>query len=208
MDARKLAELRKDLTSFLDDVAGSLGHPRRRRWCDAYLRGLLLDGHRQSVEPMAARLRAIERGDEQALQQFLDQSPWDEQELLDALHAWVARRFGGEGDLIIDDTGFPKQGAHSVGVARQSTGTLGKVASCRVAVTLPFATPTQVVALDAQSDLPEAWTADAERRTAAGVPESVAYRPKWRTALAMLRRAQANGLRGVVLADSAFGTAT
>ena len=211
MDARKLAELRKDLTSFLDDVAGSLGHPRRRRWCDAYLRGLLLDGHRKSVGPMAARLRAIERGDEddeQALQQFLDQSPWDEQELLDALHARVARRFGGEGDLIIDDTGFPKQGAHSVGVARQSTGTLGKVASGRVAVTLPFATPTQVVALDAQSDLPEAWTADAERRTAAGVPESVADRPKWRTALAVRRRAQANGLRGVVPADSAFGTAT
>lgn len=211
MDARKLAKLRKDLTSFLDDVAGSLGHPRRRRWCDAYLRGLLLDGHRKSVEPMAARLRAIERGDEdyeQALQQFLNQSPWDEQELLDALHAWVARRFGGEGYLIIDDTGFPKQGTHSVGVARQYTGTLGKVASCQVAVTLQFATPTQVVALDAQLYLPEAWTADAERRTAAGVPESVAYRPKWRTALAMLRRAQANGLRGVVLADSAFGTVT
>ncbi len=80
---------------------------------------------------MAARLRAVERGDEdseQALQQFPDQSPWDEQELLDALHAWVARRFGGDGDLIVDGTGFPEQGAHSVGVARQSTGTLGKVA--------------------------------------------------------------------------------
>ena len=82
MDARKLTGLRADLTSFLDDVAGTMGNPRRRRWCDAYLRGVLLDGHRKSVEPMAARLQLIEQGSEdyeQALQQFLNQSPWDEQ---------------------------------------------------------------------------------------------------------------------------------
>ena len=142
MDERKLTKLRKELTSFLDDVAGALGHPRRRHWCDAYLRGILLDGHRKSVEPMAARLKAIESGDgdyEQALQQFLNQSPWDEQGLLDALHTWIGERFGTDGFLIIDDTGFPKQGEHSVGVARQYTGTLGKVASCQVAVTV--ATP-------------------------------------------------------------------
>src|SRR3954464_4665430 len=86
MDARKLSKLRNDLTAFLDEVAGPLGHPRRRRWCDAYLRGVLLDGHRKSVEPMAARLQAIEQGEEdyeQALQPFLNQSPWDEQALLD-----------------------------------------------------------------------------------------------------------------------------
>src|SRR6476469_10151844 len=116
MDARTLTKLRKDLTSFLDDVVGTLGHPRRRHWCDAYLRGVLLDGHRKSVEPMAARLRAIEQGSEdyeQALQQFLNQSPWDEQRLLDGLQAWVAGRFGTDGALILDDTGVPKQGEHS-----------------------------------------------------------------------------------------------
>jgi len=211
MDARKLAKVRADLTSFLDDVAGCLGHPRRRRWCDAYLRGVLLDGHRKSVEPMAARLRVIEQGSadyEQALQQFLNQSPWDERELLDGLHAWIGRRFGHDGFLIIDDTGFPKQGEHSVGVARQYTGTLGKVASCQVAVTLQFATATQVVALDAQLYLPEAWTEDGDRLARAGVPASVGYQPKWQMALAMLRRAHANGFRGVVLADSPFGTVT
>ena len=211
MDARKLSKLRGDLTAFLDEVAGPLGHPRRRRWCDAYIRGILLDGHRKSVEPMAARLKAIEQGDEdyeQALQQFLNQSPWDEQELLDGLQAWIGRRFGTDGFLIIDDTGFPKQGTHSVGVARQYTGTLGKVASCQVAVTLQFATATQVVALDAQLYLPEAWTADGDRLTEAGVPESAGYQPKWQMALAMLRRSRANGLRGVVLADSLFGTVT
>src|SRR6476646_6477721 len=107
MDARTLTKLRKDLTSFLDDVVGTLGHPRRRRWCDAYLRGILLDGHRKSVEPMAARLKAVEQADgdyEQALQQFLSQSPWDEREILDGLQRWIGRRFGREGYLIIDDT--------------------------------------------------------------------------------------------------------
>ena len=211
MDARKLNKLRNDLTAFLDDVAGSLSHPRRRRWCDAYLRGVLLDGHRKSVEPMAARLKVIEQGPEdyeQALQQFLNQSPWDEQELLDGLHAWIGRRFGRDGFLIIDDTGFPKQGEHSVGVARQYTGTLGKVASCQVAVTLQFAAAAQVVALDAQLYLPEAWTKDRKRLANAGVPDAVDYQPKWQMALAMVRRAVANGLSGVVLADSLFGTVT
>src|SRR4051812_34873960 len=97
MDARKLTKLRKDLTAFLDAVAGSLGHPQRRHWCDAYLRGVLLDGHRKSAEPMAARLKTIESGDEdyeQALQQFLSQSPWDEQPVLDDLHAWIGGRLG------------------------------------------------------------------------------------------------------------------
>jgi SRSO17 transposase len=211
MDARKLAKLRNDLTAFLDEVAGTLGHPRRRYWCDAYLRGVLLDGHRKSVEPMAARLRAIEQGDEdyeQSLQQFLNQSPWDEQPVLDDLHAWIGRRFGTDGFLILDDTGFPKQGEHSVGVARQYTGTLGKVASCQVAVTLQFATAVQVVALDARLYLPEAWAGDRERLTRAGVPDAVGYEPKWQLALAMVRRAVANGFRGVVLADSLFGTVT
>ena len=211
MDARKLTKLRTDLTAFLDDVAGPLGHPRRRKWCDVYLRGVLLDGHRKSVEPMAARLKAIEQGSEdyeQALQQFLNQSPWDEQAVLDGLQTWIAKRFGTDGVLILDDTGFPKQGEHSVGVARQYTGTLGKVASCQVAVTLQFATATQVVALDARLYLPEGWAADRDRMAKAGVPDGVGYRPKWEIALDMVRRAAAQGFTGVVLADSLFGTVT
>jgi SRSO17 transposase len=211
MDARKLIKLQTELTEFLDDVVGTMGNPRRRRWCDAYLRGVLLDGHRKSIEPMAARLKAIEQGTEdyeQALQQFLNQSPWDEQDVLDGMHAWIGGRFGTDGFLIIDDTGFPKQGEHSVGVARQYTGTLGKVASCQVAVTLQFAMATQVVALDARLYLPEAWTQDRERLTKAGVPDSVGYQPKWQMALAMVRRAVANGFEGIVLADSLFGTVT
>lgn len=211
MDARKLTKLRQELTSFLDDVVGSMGNPRRRRWCDAYLRGVLLDGHRKSVEPMANRLKIIEQGTEdyeQALQQFLNQSPWDEQKVLDGLQTWIARQFGSDGFLIIDDTGFPKQGQHSVGVARQYTGTLGKIASCQVAVTLQLATRQEVVGLDAKLYLPEAWAVDEDRMAQAGVPDVVGYQPKWQLALAMLRRAFAQGFSGIVLADSLFGTVT
>ena len=211
MDARKLTKLRKDLASFLDDVVGTLGNSRRRRWCETYVRGVLLDGGRKSIEPMAARLEKIESGPEdyeQALQQFINQSPWDEQAVLDGLQVWIGRRFGTDGFLILDDTGFPKQGTHSVGVARQYTGTLGKVASCQVAVTLQFATPREVVGLDARLYLPQSWADDPRRLQKSGVPEDVGYQPKWQLALAMLRRAQANGLGGIVLADSAFGTVT
>src|SRR5581483_1153968 len=211
MDARKLSKLRKDLIAFLDAVVGGLGHPRRRRWCEAYMRGVLLDGQRKSIEPMAARLRKIEQGTEdyeQALQQFVNQSPWDEQAVLDGLQAWVGQQFGSEGYLILDDTGFPKQGRQSVGVARQYTGTLGKVANCQVAVTLQFATSREVLGLDARLYLPEAWTADRSRCDRSGVPSEVEYQPKWQLALSMLRRAAANGLQGTVLADSLFGTVT
>lgn len=130
------------------------------------------------------------------------------QEVLDDLHAWIGGRFGTDGFLVIDDTGFPKQGGHSAGVARQYNGTLGQVASCPVAVTLPFATAAHVVALDARLCLPEAWTDDRDRLTKAGVPDAVGYQPKWQMAPAAVRRAVANGFGGVVPADSPFGTVT
>jgi SRSO17 transposase len=211
MDARKLVKLRRDLVAFLDAVVGTMDNARRRRWCETYVRGVLLDGQRKSIEPMSARLKKIEHGAEdyeQALQQFINQSPWNEQVVLDSLQTWVGRQFGREGYLILDDTGFPKQGKHSVGVARQYTGTLGKVASCQVAVTLQLATHREVLGLDARLYLPQAWADDRERCKASGIPVEVAYQPKWQLALAMLRRAHVNGLSGTVLADSLFGTVT
>jgi SRSO17 transposase len=211
MDARKLSKLRTELTLFLDDVVGDLGYARRRRWCETYLRGVLLDGQRKSIEPMAARLQKIEHGEEdyeQALQQFINQSAWDEQAVLDSLQGWIGRELGADGFLIIDDTGFPKQGEHSVGVARQYTGTLGKVTNCQVAVTLQLATGRDVVGIDSKLYLPEGWCNDRERCRKAGIPETTSYQPKWQLALTMLRRAKSNGLGGVVLADSLFGTVT
>src|SRR5262245_24898025 len=212
MDANQLRRLRSDLAGFLEDLTPDrLGNAARRRWAEVYLRGLLLDGHRKSIEPMAGRLRAIDGGGrdyEQALQQFVNQSPWADRPVRDRLARRVLAAAGAGGVLIVDDTGFPKQGNHSVGVARQYSGTLGKVANCQVAVTLQYATAHEVFALDAELYLPEAWGRDAARLAAAGVPEGLGYRPKWRIALGLLAQAKENGLTGVALADSAYGDVT
>ena len=212
MDATRLHKLRIDLTNFLDVILLDLGRNGRRSWADRYVRGRLLDGHRKSIEPMAQRRRATDQGAldyEQGLQQFVNQSPWDERPGRDRLAGHLAAVLDPDGFLIVDDTGFPKQGAHSVGVARQYSGTLGKVGNCQVAVTLQYATDREVVALDADVYLPEgSWGGDPARLRAAGVPEGVGYRPKWRIGLALRRRAKANGFTGVVLADSASGEVT
>ena len=211
MDAKSLQRLRTDLAAFLDVVLPDLGRKGRRAWAELYVRGLLLEGRRRSVEPMAQRLRAIDRTEhdyEQGLQQFVNQSPWDDRPVRDALARQLREALGGEGLLILDDTGFPKQGQHSVGVARQYSGTLGKVGNCQVAVTLQFATDQEVACLDAALYLPESWAEDRPRLRAAGVPAGVGYQPKWQLGLALLERARANGYGGVVLADSAYGDVT
>jgi SRSO17 transposase len=212
MNTKQVQRLRADLTAFLDGLLPDrLGNVTRRRWAEVYLRGLLLGGHRKSVGPMADRLRAIDgstRDYEQALQQFLNQSPWEDRPARDRLARRVLAAVGAGGSVIVDDTGFPKQGTHSVGVARQYSGTLGKVGNCQVAVTLQYATGQEVFALDAELYLPQEWGGDRDRLDAAGVPRDLGYRPKWQIALALLGRAKANGVRGVVLADSAYGDNT
>jgi SRSO17 transposase len=213
MDAKRLQRLRADLTTYLDALApDQLGNLTRRRWAEIYLRGLLLDGQRKSIAPLAERLQAIDESChdyEQALQQFVNQSPWPDRPLRDRLTRHVLGMVGVGGSVILDDTGFPKQGTHSVGVARQYSGTLGKVGNCQVAVTLQYATEREVFALDAELYLPEAeWGNDRARLRSAGVPDDVGYRPKWQIGLTLLARAQANGLSGIVLADSAYGDTT
>jgi SRSO17 transposase len=157
MDGRSLGRLKRELAGFTGELLVDLHRRDQRAWATAYLRGLLLDGDRKSVGPMAQRLTAIDRGVgtdrrdyEQALQQFVGQSSRPADAVRDRLQRWLAvrgrRRQPGDGSdaaptdlLILDDTGFPKQGAAPVGVAQQYTGTLGKVASCQVAVTLQHA---------------------------------------------------------------------
>jgi len=121
MDARKLERLRSALAEFMEELTPDIGRRDRRQWAMTYVRGLLLDGQRKSVEPMAQRLAVIDdaAGDyEQSLQQFVNQSPWDERAVRNRLAGWIRRRLKGESFLLIDSVGFPKQGAHSVGVAR------------------------------------------------------------------------------------------
>jgi len=237
MDGRSLGRLKRELEAFAGELTADLPRRDQRAWATTYLRGLLLDGDRKSVGPMAQRLAAIDheagadrRDYEQALQQFVGQSTWPADAVRDRLQRWLAARGrrrqrpgGAPGAaaptdlLILDDTGFPKQGTASVGVARQYTGTLGKVAGCQVAVTLQHARQPaadtaaggEVFCVDARLYLPETgWCDDRRRMDRAGVPKEVGYQPKWRIALGMLRRARANGLGGVVLADSLFGTVT
>src|SRR6201981_2973681 len=133
MTDAQLARCRKRLEQFLVDLLEPVGRSERRHWGAVYVRGLLLDGERKSIEPMAKRLPD---GNEQAMQQLVGQSPWAWQPVWERLARRMVRELEPDAVWVIDDTGFPKQGEHSVGVERQYSGTLGKVGNCQVAVSL------------------------------------------------------------------------
>jgi SRSO17 transposase len=180
-----------------------MGRAERQHWAEMYIRGLLLDGERKSIEPMAARLPGA---DVQALRQFVNQSPWAWEPVQEALAHTVVDALLPEAVYLIDGTSFPKQGTHSVGVARQYCGALGKTANCQVAVTVHLGTDTTSVPLTWALYLPEEWAADAERRAEVGIPPTLQYQPKTDLALASLARVRAWGLQPrPVLADSEFG---
>ena len=173
-----------------------------------YLHGLLLDGERKSIEPLSRR---VPGGNEQNLQQFVNQSPWDAAPILAAYRARMAATFAREdGVIAVDDTGLPKQGRHSVGVARQYCGALGKTANCQVAVSLHYATRAADYPLALRLYLPESWTGAPERLAAARVPEGErAFKAKWEIALDLLDGVRAEGLpHAVVVADAGYGAVT
>src|SRR3954465_2029043 len=159
--------------SFRDDF----NRPRQARWCGVYLRGLLQDGDRKSAEPMAARVPLPEGQEvsdpDQALQQFLGQSTWDERAVLRRYRATMAAKFADPaGILVIDDTTFPKPGKHSVGVQRQYCGALGKKANCQCAVSVHSVAPRGHYPLAMRLYLPESWLGDPKRLDRAHVPEA------------------------------------
>src|SRR3954470_17958294 len=196
------AELERWLGPFL----ARLRRKAQRRWAPAYLRGLILPGERKSVEPMAAR---VAPGDTQQLHHFVSTSPWATAPLEDELVKAAGRLVGGpDAVLVVDDTALVKQGQHSVGVKRQYCGQLGKRANCQSLVSLTLARGEVPVGVGLRLFLPEDWCADAERRAAARVPDTVGYRPKWRIALDEIDRVLASGARfGSVLADAEYGRA-
>jgi SRSO17 transposase len=210
MTPAQLRRVRTRLLAFAQDIFESIPRKDQRRWGQTYLRGLLLDGKRKSIEPMATRLA---RGDpqadayalEQALQQFVNQSPWD----WTAVRRRLAERMTaaiGPAAWVIDDTGFPKFGRYSVGVAPQYCGALGKVANCQVGVSIHATTDQASCPIDWRLFLPEEWDHDAERRRKAHLPADVHHRPKWQLALDMLDELAAWGLAPpVLLADAAYG---
>jgi SRSO17 transposase len=198
----ELARVRRRLVAFAAEVFQPLARADQRRWGECYLRGLMLDGKRKSIQPMAERLPD---GNEQALQQFVSQSPWDWRPVRQRLATQMTAVVDPDA-WVVDDTGFPKFGTASVGVARQYSGTLGKVANCQVGVSIHAATDQASCPLDWRLFLPESWDADAERRRTAHLPEAVGHRPKWQLALDMLDELDGWGLvPPVVVADAGYG---
>jgi len=170
-----------------------------------YLHGLLLDGERKSIQPLSHR---VPGGDEQRLQQFINQSPWDAAPILREYRACMAEVLAGEdGLIVIDDTGFAKQGKHSVGVKRQYSGTLGKVGNCQVAVSLHYANGEADYPLALRLYLPDVWTNDPDRLAKAGVPEAErGFKTKWQIALDLLDTVREEGLaHAAVVADAGYG---
>jgi SRSO17 transposase len=197
---------------FLDDLCDALGHADRHEGLKGYCRGVMLPLERKSVEPLAAhldprRVRALH----QSLHHFVAKSEWSDAAVLARARAHVVaamdpdeRRY-----WIVDDTGFRKHGRHSVGVARQYCGEIGKQDNCQVAVSVSLATVSASVPIAWRLYLPEEWALDRTRRAKAGVPEAVGFATKPQIALEQLQEAKATNVpQGVVLADAGYGTNT
>jgi len=209
-------EVLKRLRDYAEEFQDLYRYPTQFSWSGVYLRGLLEDGERKSIEPMAARvplpLELSQINDpEQALQQFVNQSPWDEQEVEKRYRRVMAESLASpRGIFVIDDTGSPKQGQHSVGVQPQYCGQLGKKANCQVAVTVHYVSPQGHFPAALRLHLPESWTASPARLEAAKVPEPFRVeKTKGQIALELLDQVRGEGLLSgdVVITDAASGVA-
>ena len=200
----ELAALGGRLEAFAADVLESLPRKDQRARGECYLRGLMLDGRRKSIEPMAQRLGEVHY---QALHHFVAASPWD----WGPVRRRLATRLVGALEPVawaVDDTGFPKDGDHSVGVQRQYSGTLGKTANCQLGVSVNAVTEQASCPLDWRLFVPESWDAPTmgARRAACHLPEDVRHRPKWQLALDMLDELDQWDLRPPVpVGDAGYG---
>src|SRR2546426_4066292 len=191
MNARELQACADRLEEFLVTMLASVGRSERRHHGSLYVQGMLLDGERKSIEPLAER---VPGGNVQALQQFVGQSPWAWEPVRRLLARHLEEELPPAAGWIVDDTGFPKQGKESVGVARQYSGTLGKVGNCQVAVGGHLAAEAERVPLDWALYLPPAWGGDAERWRKAGVPGHPPFPPQVELALGVIDHLLAWGL--------------
>jgi SRSO17 transposase len=196
--------------AYVEALAEVIGHADREQPLRDYCVGLLMPCERKSVEPMAA-LVAPSRvsAEHQSLLHFVGQAPWSDEAVLRCVRDLVLPVIERQGPItawIVDDTGFPKKGTHSVGVARQYCGRLGKQDNCQIAVTLSVANRAASLPVAYRLYLPEAWAANPDRRAKAGVPDDVMFKTKPQIALDQVRAAHAAGITpGVVLADAGYG---
>jgi len=196
--------------AYMNGLAQAAGHSDREEPIKAYCKGLLLPGERKSVEPMAARLAPDNvRQTHQSLHHIVADSPWEDDVILRRVRGSVLPEMEKKGEVeawIIDDTGFPKKGTHSVGVTRQYCGQVGKQDNCRIAVSLSVATASASLPIAWRLYLPEIWAKDRQRRKKAGVPSEVAFATKPQIALEQIQKALEDGVPPApVLADAAYG---
>jgi SRSO17 transposase len=198
---------------YVRRLGEAIGHADRREPLRAYLTGLLLSGERKSIEPMAARIEPQRVGARhQSMHHFVAKAPWDDDAVLSTARDYALgqlERHAPVAAWIVDDTGIPKKGKHSVGVARQYCGVLGKQDNCQIAVTVSLANSTMSVPCAWRLYLPEPWVQNRKRRKAAGIPNEVEFRKKWQIALEEIDRLLADDLpRAPVVADAGYGSTT
>lgn len=203
------------MEQFFERIGAHLKDRRKRESFAMYAFGILGDGERKSAEPIAARACADPdqtNNVHSKLLYFLSRSAWDDRAVrLEAARYAIEAVEKREPvtTWIIDDTGFLKQGTHSVGVQRQYTGSAGKITNCQVGVSLAVATGSEQIPVDFELYLPACWIEDAQRRLEARIPDSATFKTKVQLALEMMDRAKRNGVPGdIVLADSAYGDST
>lgn len=199
--------------AFVEALSGVVGHAGRAEPLRDYCTGLLLPVDRKSVEPIAAATAPCKvSAKHQSLLHFVGQAPWADEAVMAKVRSMVLpviERSGSVRACIIDDTGFPKKGKHSVGVARQYCGQLGKPDNCQVAVTLSIANAAASLPVAHRLYLPESWANDPARRKKAGVPGHIVFQTKPEIAYDQIKAAQAAGIAsGVVIADAGYGVNT
>jgi SRSO17 transposase len=208
--ASAVSDTETRFAAYVEDLGEAIGHADRVLPLQWYCTGLLLPGERKSVEPMAARVAPDEvRSAHQSMHHLVAAAPWSDCALLAAARSYALPRIkelDPDWAWIIDDTGNPKKGQHSVGVAKQWCGVLGKQENCQVAVTLTVANQAASLPIAHRLYLPEVWANDPEKRKKAGIPEEIAFQTKQQIAVSQIQDAIADGVpAGIVLADAAYG---
>lgn len=199
--------------AYIEGLAEAAGHVDRHLPLKNYCTGLLLPGERKSIEPMAARLAGDNvRRMHQSLHHVVADAPWSDEAVLDRSLDFVISAMLRRDPVVawvVDDTGFPKKGRESVGVARQYCGQVGKQDNCRVAVSLSVTTEKASMPVAYRLYLPQSWIEDRERRKKTGVPDSIQFQTKAEISLDQIRRARERGIpQGVVVADAGYGNDT
>jgi SRSO17 transposase len=209
MTPHRLQKLRKELSGFLNEMLEGQGRPERRDALGHYITGLLLDGERKSIQPMAARLTedpAAADAMRQRLQDCVSASQWSEVDLQRRFAIKMDRELPRLEVIVVDDTGFAKKGKHSVGVVRQYSGTLGRTDNCQVMTSVHLAGDLGSVMVGQRLYLPNEWSGDRERCRAVGVPDDVEFKTKWQIALDLIDQTLGFGIaRRPVLVDAGYG---